>query len=99
MGLGSLCRSSNQTLFQKGSHMKPNVTRRYVSRRQFLHLTAITATGVLAAACVTGAPAAAPAEGEAAATETAPAAESSNIGTREAGTLVFGYAQPTSVDH
>ena len=41
----------------------------------------------------------APAEGGAATTEAAPAAGASNIGTREAGTLVFGYAQPTSVDH
>ena len=62
-----------------------------VSRRQFLRLTAITATGAFAAACAAP-PAAAPAA-------TAPAEAPAVVGAGEPGTLIFGYAQKTSVDH
>jgi peptide/nickel transport system substrate-binding protein len=65
---------------------------RYITRRKFLRLSAISATGILAAACVAPSPGTSPTS---AADATAPAAAEAS----KAGTLTFGYAQKTSVDH
>ena len=69
---------------------------RSVSRRQFLRLSALTATGTFVAACVAASPAGSSAP--AATSESTSVAPAAIAGSKE-GTLTFGYAQKTSVDH